>query len=433
MFLERAPGALVRELRFDRTGSRLATAGGVENTIHLWDLERPREAAPLVLRRGETLQTNGVAFHPSGDWLASTDERGLALWSLDGRYPGVLRGHSRNVFGLAFDPAGRWLASSSHDGAVRLWPLSGEPSRILYQGWKMWSMAVDPAGSRLAVAEMGSEMGKNQGVRLIPLDSGPTRLLPTPGGAFGVAFGPDGRLVAGGTLGQGKIRIWDLAIDELLWDLDLGSRDVFALRFVSGNRLLSGSKGGIHSFRLDDRTSELLFDGMEGKLHVPFGIRDGRLLRISVDTLTFEAEVFLHDFEEGRSRRILASHGEHLTSLAIAPGWEIVVTVTPSGVVQVGPMSGEPPHELWGHEGTVFSLAVSPDGEWIASGGHDGAVRLWPMPDLDRPPLHTLPYEELLEKLRALTNLRVVPDNQSATGYRVVPGSFSGWKTVSTW
>ena len=48
-------------------------------------------------------------------------------------------------------------------------------------------------------------------------------------------------------------------------------------------------------------------------------------------------------------------------------------------------------------------------------------------------PLHTLPYEELLAKLRSLTNLRVVPDLGSPTGYRVEPGPFPGWAEPPKW
>ena len=50
-----------------------------------------------------------------------------------------------------------------------------------------------------------------------------------------------------------------------------------------------------------------------------------------------------------------------------------------------------------------------------------------------RPAFHTLPYEELLDRLRAVTNLRVVPDEQSATGYRIEIGPFPGWAEVPEW
>jgi WD40 repeat protein len=97
----------------------------------------------------------------------------------------------------------------------------------------------------------------------------------------------------------------------------------------------------------------------------------------------------------------------------------------------VGPITGEAPHLLYGHALEVSSVAVSPDGKWIASGSQDGTIRLWPMPE--GTPFHKLPREELLERLRALTNLRVVPDETSATGYRVEIGSFPGWNSLPTW
>jgi len=36
-------------------------------------------------------------------------------------------------------------------------------------------------------------------------------------------------------------------------------------------------------------------------------------------------------------------------------------------------------------------------------------------------------------RLRAVTNLRVVPDEQSANGYRIEIGPFPGWAKVPEW
>jgi hypothetical protein len=49
------------------------------------------------------------------------------------------------------------------------------------------------------------------------------------------------------------------------------------------------------------------------------------------------------------------------------------------------------------------------------------------------PPLHTLPYEELLDKLRSLTNLRVVADEETPSGYRYDYAPFQGWEKVPEW
>jgi hypothetical protein len=42
-------------------------------------------------------------------------------------------------------------------------------------------------------------------------------------------------------------------------------------------------------------------------------------------------------------------------------------------------------------------------------------------------PFHALPRDELLDRLRALTNYRVVRDEATPTGYRVEVGPSPGW------
>ena len=78
-------------------------------------------------------------------------------------------------------------------------------------------------------------------------------------------------------------------------------------------------------------------------------------------------------------------------------------------------------------------MAISPDLKWVASSGGDKTLRLWPMPDLSRPPLQALPHSELVAKLHTLTNLRAVRDPKSVTGWNIELGPFPGWKDVPTW
>ena len=119
-------------------------------------------------------------------------------------------------------------------------------------------------------------------------------------------------------------------------------------------------------------------------------------------------------------------------SLALDPSGTALVTGDRDGVIRVGTLTGEEPHLLLGSTGPC-SGEVSPDGRWVAASGADGTIRLWPAPDLSRPPLHTLPREALLAKLGSLTNLRAVPDPGSDSGWRVEIGRFPGWATVPEW
>ncbi len=129
----------------------------------------------------------------------------------------------------------------------------------------------------------------------------------------------------------------------------------------------------------------------------------------------------------------LEAHGDQITAVAIDSDGTMAVTGDKDGVVRIGPVDGSQPHLMYRHEYAVTTLAVDPLKRWVASGGWDNTVRLWPMPDLSKPPLHTLPREELIAKLKTLTNLRVVRDPESSTGWTLTHDPFPGWETVPTW
>lgn len=48
-------------------------------------------------------------------------------------------------------------------------------------------------------------------------------------------------------------------------------------------------------------------------------------------------------------------------------------------------------HTLEGHDDPVRSVACSPDGRWLASGGDDSKILLWDLPSDPPTPVHTLP------------------------------------------
>ena len=108
----------------------------------------------------------------------------------------------------------------------------------------------------------------------------------------------------------------------------------------------------------------------------------------------------------------------------------VLVTGGLDGVIRVGPTSGEEPHLLVGHRG-IPNVRLSRDGKWIASGSYDGTLRLWPWPE--GRPVQTLPHDELISKLRSLTNYRAVPDAASVTGYSLAAGRFPGWEESPSW
>jgi WD40 repeat protein len=271
--------------------------------------------------------------------------------------------------------------------------------------------------------------------------SGPAR-LDLPGfrrDAIDVAFSPDGRLAAGTSLGftdpdERVVRIWDMASMQEVQVLGEDQPNIgHSLAFASDGGVLSATESGLYLRDLDTGASELVY---EGKIfQYTACANSGHVLLVdtppSRNALAGGGAVLVSLAERVVQR--LEAHGNLVWAVAMDAEGELIVTASLDGAIRVGKATGGEPHLLLGHDGRVRALAVDPKGRWIVSGGEDGTVRFWPTPDLDSQPFHTLPRDELIAKLRTLTNYRAVRDEESSTGWKIEVGPFPGWETVPSW
>ena len=107
-------------IAFSPDGMMIATGGGEDFAVKLWDARTGRLLQTLMGHSGAVMDVN---FSPDGTRLASgSEDQTVKLWDVaSGEEVLTLRGHDRIVHAVQFSPDGQWLVSAGGDGRLILW------------------------------------------------------------------------------------------------------------------------------------------------------------------------------------------------------------------------------------------------------------------------------------------------------------------------
>jgi WD40 repeat protein len=296
------------------------------------------------------VEVTSVAFSPQSRIIATSSWDGtVKLWDLsDGEFGQLcaeplhtLAEHANGVMSTAISRDGQTLVSGSADCTIKI--------------WRLWQLS--PAELRTGT----------QPVLTLTL-AGHTNLVAS------VAISPDGQTVASGSRDK-TIQLWNLKTGELLGTLTGHSDRVTCVTFSSGGQILASAGA--------------------------------------------DSTIKIWQVSTGELRSTLTGHAGAVNTVALSPDGKTAISGSWDRTVKLwNLLDGKLSHTLSGHLLSVASVAVSPDGKTIATGSHDATIKLWNVPNSDGSAGNpTAPQELLLQTLsghsRGVSAVAISPDGQT--------------------
>lgn len=299
-------------------------------------------------------------------------------WAQDGR---ILLANAPFIR-TALSPDGMLVAGSARDRKVHLWRVSdGQEAHALDVGDIPVAVAFSGDNRRLAALDRTGTVTLWDASTFEVIRSWPAQRR----GSLGLAFSADARWLAtsdGGT--DTVVRVWDVGTGELRSTLRHHIGGIAGLAFSPDGTVLA-SVSDDTTVVLSEWRSGTVIRRFDDSLMSQVGIvwsADGRILVVvGADKL-----VRVYDAASGALRTAFSGHKDMLWSVAIAPDGDLIATgegndfsAAPADIRLWNARTGESVAVLRGHEDTINLLAFTPDGRTLVSSSTDRTIRAWPV------------------------------------------------------
>jgi WD40 repeat protein len=365
----------IKAIAISDDGETIVSSSG--DVICLWTPQGIQLGQPVTLSSGHLIDT--IAISANGQRIVTVGKNDcVRLWNRQGKQLAKLEHLGFHNY-AAISADGQTLLTGSKNKILRLWDLNGEPVET-FQAATYTADAIAMSANNQTIV-LGGENDKiclwnPQGKPLgKPLRLGLANRIDA------VAISADGQTVAGVSAGGG-VHLWD-SQGNLLAKLQPSSQHNAIAISANGQMIVTGGRS--ETLRLWNRKGDLLRElkhrvavtsvalSADGQTIV-VGSQDGTVWVWNQQHHQI-AEFSHHSF----SHVAVSANGQ--TIVSAYPGETVRLgdgTIRqPGGMIYVWDRQGNQLKEFQSHKHGFKALAVSPDGQIIATGGQYGLIRLW--------------------------------------------------------
>jgi WD40 repeat protein len=378
---------------FSRDGKRLFSDGWGGRGL-IWDVAT---GAPVGALKPPLSSARQLALSPDGGTLAEAGERAIRLWdAATGRGLPAPEGAVARITSLVLSPDGRTVLTASHfdpAAGARLWDLAtGRPRAALDEPDCIPAAAFSPDGKVFAAGcyhgtPVLADVATGRKIRAC---AGAPQLIDS------LAYSPDGKLLAGTGWIAESIRLWDAAAAELppLGKLPQGGGARCLAFSPDGRHLATGGMDRV--IRLWDvagRKEVRQLVGQEGSIWGLAFAPDGKRIAAvtAVGKYNFHANgtdraVRVWDVDTGQVRQTLTGPASGSWSVAWSPDGRVLATGGEDHQIRLWETTtGGERTRLYGHEGPVTALAFTADGSRLVSASSDSTALVWDLRSVGGP------------------------------------------------
>jgi WD40 repeat protein/serine/threonine protein kinase/Leucine-rich repeat (LRR) protein len=369
-------GVGAQNVCFSPDGQRLAL-GGKDGTMKVLDVRNGQELLTLrgtsLGRTGENLSGTNC-FSPDGQRLAIAGyDQTVRIWDLRGRQELLtLKGPSRGssvpaARSVCFSPDGQRFAAAGGNGTLKVWDARSGQELLTLKGHEgtVWSLCFSPDGQRLASAGRKIKLwDARSGEELLTLKE-------HSGSVKSVCFSPDGQRLASGSEDK-SVKVWNVSSGEELLAFNGHAGAVSSVCFSPDGKRLASASG--------DKTVKIL-DALSGKELLTFkGHTSGAgSVWFSPDgQRVVSAGAKVKVWEPHSGKELLTLHSGPITKVCFSPNGQLLATAGHDQIVRIwDALSGQELLAFKGHVGAVMSVCFSPNGKRLASTDYEGIVKMW--------------------------------------------------------
>ncbi len=192
---------------------------------------------------------------------------------------------------------------------------------------------------------------------------------------YGVAFSPNGRMVASSDRG-GMVLVHNPKTGKIIRRFPGHSQMVYQVAFSPNSRLLASASwdGTARIWNINTGKTVHTIRQKGNKLNCVVFSPDGKLLATAAN----DGRVDLWEWKKDKKRMEIQAAKGQVFSIAFSPNGRLLASTGEDRTINIWRTdSGKLAQTLSGHKDGVLSVEFSSDGKWLVSAGYDKTARLW--------------------------------------------------------